>query len=621
MKRLKRLKGLKGLSLASLVSLASLAAFAEKVEIWSAADWDHFATRVNSGEFGLDAVMMRNVTLTSSSPRCGISKNRYYGGKFDGNGKTLTVNINLTNAGEDNPASPFAYFISDTNIHDLHVAGRIQTDGKFSSGILGKSVYAKSGTAQIARCRVSVAITSTRSGDGTSGGLVACVNDPYPDVSITDSVFDGSFKGDNVDCVGGLVGWRYSNSYISLANCLFNPSSFTSKSASKEKTLIRPGFYADKHNTNNWYTFLFGEAQGNDGRGKTAAQLVESLGSNWKVVDDKPVPKMTVSVESQASGTSGFTYHGSLRDVQGNALSVLSHTIAFRIYSQATGGSAHWGRKQVVMLDADGNFAVPISDEDGEALGDGTPGTELEEVLSNNAGTTLFLGLTVDGGSAELSPRQKLIASPYATCALDGGAASGNMSVAGEVLGESLSVSGTVAAGSINTEDKLSFSSLKTTGNGTVSGNLTVKGALSGNGAFPIGGIMIWSGSKDNLPPGFALCDGSVAFGRRTPDLRNRFIVGAGSSYSVGSTGGADTVTLNEAQIPSHQHTWVGDDALNGRDAWWFNAKWNTATAYDADSSHSRGGGYVYGTSYVGGNKAHENLPPYYALCYIMRVK
>lgn len=68
--------------------------------------------------------------------------------------------------------------------------------------------------------------------------------------------------------------------------------------------------------------------------------------------------------------------------------------------------------------------------------------------------------------------------------------------------------------------------------------------------AIPSGIITMWSGLTTTIPTGWALCDGANG----TPDLRDRFIVGAGSSYSVGATGGSASVTLTTAQMPSHSH-------------------------------------------------------------------
>jgi len=68
---------------------------------------------------------------------------------------------------------------------------------------------------------------------------------------------------------------------------------------------------------------------------------------------------------------------------------------------------------------------------------------------------------------------------------------------------------------------------------------------------IPSGVILLWSGSVASIPSGWVLCNGSNS----TPDLRDRFVVGAGSTYAVGATGGANTVTLDATMIPSHTHT------------------------------------------------------------------
>jgi len=74
-------------------------------------------------------------------------------------------------------------------------------------------------------------------------------------------------------------------------------------------------------------------------------------------------------------------------------------------------------------------------------------------------------------------------------------------------------------------------------------------------GAIPIGGIIMWSGSV--IPEGWALCNGQNG----TPDLTDKFIVGSGTSYTIGNTGGNDDIILNVDQLPPHNHnaTFVGD--------------------------------------------------------------
>jgi microcystin-dependent protein len=68
---------------------------------------------------------------------------------------------------------------------------------------------------------------------------------------------------------------------------------------------------------------------------------------------------------------------------------------------------------------------------------------------------------------------------------------------------------------------------------------------------FVAGMIMLWSGSIASVPSGWALCDGTNG----TPNLRDRFVVGAGTTYAVNATGGASTVTLAETNLPSHTHS------------------------------------------------------------------
>jgi microcystin-dependent protein len=68
---------------------------------------------------------------------------------------------------------------------------------------------------------------------------------------------------------------------------------------------------------------------------------------------------------------------------------------------------------------------------------------------------------------------------------------------------------------------------------------------------IPSGIILLWSGSIASIPTGWVLCNGANS----TPDLRDRFVVGAGTTYAVNATGGANTVTLDATMIPAHTHT------------------------------------------------------------------
>jgi microcystin-dependent protein len=151
----------------------------------------------------------------------------------------------------------------------------------------------------------------------------------------------------------------------------------------------------------------------------------------------------------------------------------------------------------------------------------------------------------------------------------------------------------------------------------------------AGFGYVPQGGIILWSGSVASIPSGWFLCNGSNG----TPDLRNRFVVGAGDSYAVGATGGADSVTLDASQIPGHTHTFSGSTNTTGAHTHTVpngnsgggstvilngNARSNdanTPTSSAGDHSHTFSGT----TASTGGGNSHENRPPYYALAFIQK--
>ena len=305
-----------------------------------------------------------------------------------------------------------------------------------------------------------------------------------------------------------------------------------------------------------------------------------------------------------------FTYQGVIKEVGGAVPVNKNRTIEFRLYDgPTTSASVLWGRAYSVLLDANGLFNTAITDAAGSEI-NGVTGTGLAGVLARNAGTTLYIGLTVDGSSGEISPRQALLAVPYAIHSADAAAASGEFTVEGKA---------TLKGGLEVTGGTVSVPTLEAT-NLVVNGNIqaSTSGALSGYGTTPIGGIIMWSGSPSQVPDGWALCDGRTSNGRMTPDLKGRFIVGydpGDSDYgSVGKTGGAKSVALTVAQLPSHAHTATmrvsGLAATSNGDNDFFAPSWKTQNTTEQITTDSTGSG-----------SAHENRPPYYALCFIMRVK
>jgi hypothetical protein len=124
-------------------------------------------------------------------------------------------------------------------------------------------------------------------------------------------------------------------------------------------------------------------------------------------------------------------------------------------------------------------------------------------------------------------------------------------------------------------------------------------------GGVPTGGIIIWSGAANAIPTGFVLCDGNNS----TPNLSGKFVVGYHASngdYDVNDTGGAETVALTEAQMPAHNHhVYITTDS---------GSPYGHVRA--AGNNQSQG---AVATTTKGSGNAHENRPPYYALCYIMK--
>ena len=130
--------------------------------------------------------------------------------------------------------------------------------------------------------------------------------------------------------------------------------------------------------------------------------------------------------------------------------------------------------------------------------------------------------------------------------------------------------------------------------------------ALTGVDSFVSGMIIMWNSTVASIPTGFVLCDGNNG----TPDLRGRFVVGhhpSNGDYDVDDTGGEESVTLTVNQIPAHTHTYVDQYVAinNGYRPWPANN--NDCAARDVNSGST------------GGGQSHENRPPYYALCYIMK--
>lgn len=138
---------------------------------------------------------------------------------------------------------------------------------------------------------------------------------------------------------------------------------------------------------------------------------------------------------------------------------------------------------------------------------------------------------------------------------------------------------------------------------------------------LPTGAIILWSGSLGAIPGGYVLCDGNNS----TPDLRDRFVIGAGSTYAVAATGGsADAIVVSHTHTatvtdPTHTHatttTYGAQVPSSGNNAAGFTGGQPLGNV--AINNASTGISVTNSTTGVSGTSA--NLPPYYALAYIMK--
>ncbi len=308
-----------------------------------------------------------------------------------------------------------------------------------------------------------------------------------------------------------------------------------------------------------------------------------------------------------------FNYQGVLRGGSGELLAAGSYNVGFNLYSVATGGSALWGRQYAVLLDSNGLFNVELDDGAGTEL---IAHSTLPATISSSE--TLFLGLTVQG-STEIAPRQKLLAVPYAMRAGDVKAAAGDFTVSGSLYVNG----GAVVDGTVQATSSLQVGK-SSTGIATLSivnGAMKVDTKFDGHGTVPVGAILMWSGATNAIPDGWALCNGQNG----TPNLTDRFIIGAGNHYAVNTPGGSTNVTLTQAQLPSHQHSYRDGyfaessitASMDGVDS----TGKNVTGCGDHDQDNNEIPYRNMTTSSSGSGNSFDILPPYFALCYIMRVQ
>lgn len=253
-------------------------------------------------------------------------------------------------------------------------------------------------------------------------------------------------------------------------------------------------------------------------------------------------------------------YNGKLKEYRTEVNA--NKNMNFKIYDQFTGGTAKWesGNKSVVV--SSGIFSVVLN-----------PDVDWR-------GKDYYLEIEID--SKKLEPREKLTAVPYSLH---------SNTTEKAIVKDSAEFSVTVG------NDKRFV--VDSNGAKTIIGNTEYF-------MVPKGGIIIWSGSVNNIPEGWVLCDGNNG----TPNLTDRFVLGAGHNYAVDSTGGESEHILTIDEMPKHGHNYtspmIGSGGVGHGDYY----------SNDVVMKPSNNAGT---TTINGNSQPHNNMPPYYALCYIMK--
>lgn len=246
--------------------------------IYNTTDWNTFANNVNNG-INADKYYKLSDSFNNSSSAittmAGNSPENPFRGVFDGNGRTLTINLSST----EDYVAPFRY-ANGVTIENLTITGSISTSKMFAGGFISNPV---GGMNRIEGCVSSVTITSSVNGDGSHGGFIG-ISDENSNIVFTDCAFVGSLKGDTTSHSSGFLGFRRGK--CSYSNCLFAPASITMLAA--ESAIFNRNWTGDIENS--YYKTRFGEDQGLNAKSMTNEELCDALGLNWEIRGGKVLP-------------------------------------------------------------------------------------------------------------------------------------------------------------------------------------------------------------------------------------------------------------------------------------------------------------------------------------------
>ena len=367
--------------------------------------------------------------------------------------------------------------------------------------------------------------------------------------------------------------------------------------------------------------YLNGKLFDGDGDFGTAGQLLSSDGTDLNWIDASTTSVANANnVGTNANSTNADQFITFVSASSGNNPVRVNSNIKYNPSTNTLSAINIAGSSTAVNLNVTGNLTIGGQLKDG----DGNFGTAGQVLRSDGTDTEwVNTGSLAAGAAAEVGVSAATANANHFITMVD--TASGNEN--------------------IRVDTDLTYNPVTNTLNvPNISGNGS---GLSGIEAFVTGMIILWYGNTGNIPTGFVLCDGNNS----TPDLRDKFVVGAGSAYSPGNSGGDSSVTLSTSQLPSHNHsvsvsgttgnpspTLTGDVRrisegfrASGTASGVFTKVNDPNNPITGSSSNSPVAGFTFDGTHThtfsasgtsgnqGSGSAIENRPPYYALCYIMK--
>ena len=247
----------------------------DEYTIKTANGWNWFCYALNSSLVadGFSGKTVKLGTSVGSSEMAGTSGHPFKG-TFDGQGNTLTFNLQAS----EGYSAPFHYTDGAT-ISNLHVTGLIEgNDISPLAGLVGKAT----GNLTISNCHVSTQISTTHSGAGFHGGIIAFWDDSNVECTITGCVYDGLIynpsEANVTSYCSGFIGnfWGRDKTTVTFTDCLYAPAEYTGgKKALREDYGCGTFFYPDSdptyRMTNCYYTRNLGKRQGRPATTATVA--------------------------------------------------------------------------------------------------------------------------------------------------------------------------------------------------------------------------------------------------------------------------------------------------------------------------------------------------------------